>query len=159
MKRNPQEHICSDAAHQQCICEQESKNRIACPVFFSPHLAISKCTSKAVVKPTQLHRPAVFFQSFKDPSSHHQLSFPSRKFKIALTSRSCRSPCGPLRSCYLPGRFWNSCSTLRSKIFCTACFRAAITLEAQKYELVFWLPRKIIKQAFLNAGTAGKSAR
>ena len=131
MKRTPQEHICSDAAHQQCICEQDSKRRTAWPVFFSPHLAISNCASKASVKPTQLHRPAIFLQSFKDPSSH-QRAKPFRKFKIALTSRSCRSSCGHLRSCYLPDRFWNSCSTLRSKIFCTACFRAAITLEASE---------------------------
>ena len=122
-----------------------------------PHLAISNCKSKAAVKPTQLHRPAIFFQSFKDPSSR-QRAKPFRKFKIVLISRSCRSSCGPLRSCYLPDRFWNSGSTLRNKIFCTSCFRAAITLMAQKIELVFWLPREIIKQAFRNAGTAGKSA-
>ena len=82
------------------------------------------------MKPTQLHRPAIFFRSFKDPSS--QRAKPFRKLKIALTSRSCRYSCGPLRSCYLPGRFWNSCSTLRSKIFCTAGFRAAITLEGSE---------------------------
>ena len=128
MKRNPQEHICSDAAHQQCICEQETTTIIACPSFFSPHLAILNYTSQAAVKLTQLHRPAIFFQSFKDLSSH-QRAKPFRKFKIALTSRSCRSSCGPLRSCYLPDRFWNSGSTLTSKIFCTACLRATITLE------------------------------
>ena len=130
MKQNPQERSCSDAAHQQCICEQDSK-RIASPVFFSPHLAIPNCTSKAAVKPTQLHRPAIFFQSFKDPSSH-QRAKPFRKFKLALSSSSCRSSCGPLRSCYLSDSFWNSCSTLRSKISCTACFRAAITLEGSE---------------------------
>ena len=131
MKRNPQEHNCSDAAHQQCICEQESKRRIACPVFFSPHLAMSNFTSQAVVKPTQLHRPAIFFQSFKDPSSH-QPAKPFRKFKIALTSRSCGSSGGSLRSYYQPDRFWNSCSLLRSKIFCTARLRAAIILEGSE---------------------------
>ena len=146
MKRSPQEHVCSDAAHQQCICEQESKRRIACPVFFSPHLAISNCTSKAAVKPTQLHRPAIFFQSFKDPSSH-QRAKPFRNFKIALTSRSCRSSCGPLRSYYQPDRFWNYCSLLGSKIFCTACFRAAIILEGSEVRTCVLAAARDIKQA------------
>ena len=143
MKRNPQEHICSDAAHQQCICEQESKARIACPVFFGPHLAISNCTSKAAVKPTQLHRchllPKLQGSIIASTCQAFQKVQDSFDFQVSLTSRSCRSSCSPLRSYSLPDRFCNSCSTLRTKIFCATCFRAAIEFWNQQVVRAFAL--------------------
>ena len=129
MKRNPREHICSDAAHQQCICEQETKRRIGCPVFFSPHLAISNCMSKGRCEIDAASQTCHLLPKLQ---GSHQRAKPFRKFKMALSSRSCRSSCGPLRSCDLRDRFWNPCSTLRSKIFSTACFRAAITLQGSE---------------------------
>ena len=75
MKRNQQEHICSDAAKQQVPLRAKTMQQNCLPCFFPAHALQLQLTSDAAVKPTQLYRPTTSTLWRPGP---------------------CRSSCGPL---------------------------------------------------------------